>query len=272
MPAVQTRVKAKPLLKWPGGKRRLLKYLLPLIPKKFGRYHEPFCGGGALFFALQPAGSLLSDTNPELINCYRQVRDRPEQMIRLLRDWENTEEAYIQIRSWNPKDVLERAARLLYLTRLSFNGIYRLNSRGEFNVPYGRRDHMATCDPEQIRAVSSVLASSRLNCDDFEAVERRASSGDVVYFDPPYVLPDDNSGFVRYNGHGRNFQWDDQVRLAKVALRLRSRGVRVLVSNANHPEIRNLYRGLRKRIIQRSSTIAADGALRGVITEVIFYS
>lgn len=279
MPATLTRsvssdrhLKAKPLLKWPGGKRQLLKYLVPLLPKKMGRYHEPFFGGGALFFAVQPPSSILSDTNSELINCYRCVRNQPEQLIAQLVEWENSQDEYTRIREWQPQDVLERAARLIYLTRLSFNGIYRLNSRGEFNVPYGQRTHLPTCDPEQIRAISTVLASCRIQHEDFADVERRAEPGDVVYFDPPYVLPDDRSRFVRYNGPGRDFSWKDQIRLAHVADRLAAKGVRVIVSNANHPRIRALYPTFTKRVIDRSSTIAADGSVRRMIKETIFYS
>ena len=145
--------KSVPLIKWPGGKRALLKDLLLLLPNSANKYFEPFLGGAALFFALQPRKSVLSDTNEELINLYVHVRDCPDALIHVIRSYKNTETAYYQIRDQTPRSPLRRAARLLYLTTLSFNGIHRVNLQGKFNVPYGHKTHLPTCDEQKILTV-----------------------------------------------------------------------------------------------------------------------
>ena len=162
-------VKCLPMLKWAGGKRRLLKHLIPIIPEKYASYYEPFFGGGALFFATQPKDAILSDTNQELIECYQYVKDSPEEVIDRLRYMKNTKENYFKVRDSVPVNGLERAARIIYLTTLSFNGIYRLNLKGKFNVPYGYKEHLDPCNEEKIMAVSKALKSAELNCCDFSA-------------------------------------------------------------------------------------------------------
>lgn len=269
MPKLDTRPHIEPLLKWAGGKRQLLKHLLPVVPKRFHTYYEPFVGGGALLFALRPERAVLADKNPELTNCYSQVRDRPEEVIRVLERWPNSEAHYNQVRSHSPTCPTEKAARVIYLTRLSFNGIYRLNAKGEFNVPYGHRPHRPAYDPEQIREVSAALRQKVILTGDFAATVEGAQRGDLVYFDPPYAEPDDTSRFVRYND--KKFNWDDQVRLADVASELVARGVSVVVSNADHPQIRGLYRGFYCIAVERNSSMAADGNQRGPTTECIFH-
>lgn len=259
-----------PLLKWTGGKRQILKHLLPLLPGAFRKYYEPFFGGGALFFALRPRMSVLSDKNPDLINCYAQVRDYPKDVILALREWPNTEADYYSVRRLVPENPVEQAARTIYLTRLSFNGIYRLNAKGEFNVPYGHRTHLNPCEPQRIRVISKILKRAVLQCEDFEASIDGIRRGDVVYFDPPYAGPKDRTRFVRYND--RNYTWDDQVRLAGLAGRLRDRGVAVLVSNAPDPEITALYHDFACLTFNRNSSVAADGAQRGPTAECIFYN
>jgi DNA adenine methylase len=144
-------IKGAPLLRWAGGKRSLLKSILPLLPNTFNRYYEPFLGGGALFFALQPKTSILSDSNADLINSYIQVRDRPDEVIASPKKLKNTEQDYYKIREREPADDVAKAARLIYLSALSFNGFYRLNAKGKFNVPYGHRPHLNPCDPARIR-------------------------------------------------------------------------------------------------------------------------
>lgn len=259
-----------PLLKWPGGKRTLVSSIGPLLPQAFGRYFEPFLGGAALFFATQPRQAVLSDNNPELINCYVQVRDAPERVIEYLSEMPNTSETYYRIRASLPTNVAERAARLIFLTTLSFNGIYRTNLRGEFNVPYGRKTHLNPCVPSHIRNVSNVLRTAELICGDFETSVGRATAGDAIYFDPPYTVTHSKNGFVKYNE--QIFTWQDQVRLAKAAHRLVDKGCAVIVSNADHPSVADLYRRFRRQIVRRYSVMAAASRFRREITEAIFYA
>ncbi len=259
-----------PLLKWPGGKRSLLGSILPLVPTQFQVYHEPFAGGAALFFALQPRRAVLSDSNDELINCYMQVRDRAEQVRRYLRRMENTEEQYYRIRDTVPRSKVQRAARLIYLATLSFNGIYRVNREGRFNVPYGKKTHLEPYDPLRIRMAGESLSNVELRCGDFESTLADAAAGDLVYLDPPYTVAHGDNGFLKYDS--RIFSWDDQVRLAAVASELVKRGCRVLVSNADHASILGLYRDFRTKRVARISRIAASKEFRRRITECIFYS
>lgn len=259
----------EPLLKWPGGKRALLPHLLPLIPSSFKRYIEPFFGGGALFFAIQPHKTFLSDSNPHLINCYIQVRDHPEEVIACLKRHKNSEREYYKIRKREPKTPVSRAARLIYLATLSFNGIHRLNLKGQFNVPYGHKTHLQPCDPVKIRTISKALSSARFRCADFEESVKNAKRGDLIYFDPPYTVAHENNGFLKYND--KIFSWEDQVRLADLSRSLANRGCNVLVSNADNPSIRSLYKGFQVKIVKRASVIAASDRYRRHITECIFY-
>src|SRR5205809_2690459 len=159
-PSHSGRIKAAetvPLLKWPGGKRKIAQAILPLIPGEYRRYYEPFFGGGALFFSLRPKGAILSDKNIELISLYKQIRDNPEGVIRSLRRLRNTEESYYAVRGSNPRTEAAKAARLIYLCTLAFNGIHRVNLRGEFNVPYGNKIHLNPCEPSRICSTSTLL-------------------------------------------------------------------------------------------------------------------
>jgi len=223
-----------------------------------------------VFFALRPRRAVLSDTNSELMNCYVQVRERPHGVIERLGRLRNTQAEYYRIRAAVPRSDVGRAARLIYLTTLSFNGIYRVNLRGEFNVPYGCKVHLAPCDPAAIMATSEALAAANLLCGDFEASLVGARRGDFVYLDPPYTVAHGDNGFLKYNS--RIFSWEDQRRLATVAADLVRRGCRVAVSNADHPCIRELYRGFRLALVERPSVIAASGAFRRRITECVFYN
>jgi DNA adenine methylase len=241
-----------------------------LVPTDVGRYHEPFLGGGALFFALRPAQAVLADRNADLINCYLQVRDNPRGVIRCLSKLENSEECYYRIRGTVPGGRAGRAARVIYLTTLSFNGIFRVNQKGEFNVPYGRKTHLQPCDPGRIEAAGVALSSARLVVDDFEKSAATAREGDVVYLDPPYTVAHGNNGFLKYNA--RIFSWDDQVRLSRLAAKLAARGCKVIVSNADHVSIRRLYPSFECQRVVRPSVIAASAIFRRRITECIFYN
>jgi DNA adenine methylase len=265
----QALMRSTPLIKWPGGKRALLDAIIPVLPNCPNRYYEPFLGGGALFFALQSPSAVLSDTNEELINLYVHVRDSPNELISLLKQYVNSEAAYYCIRADNPIAPIQRAARLLYLTTLSFNGIHRVNLKGQFNVPYGKKTHLPTCNVEKILSASRALSTSKIIVSDFEKATEEAGNGDLVYFDPPYTVAHAHNGFVKYNE--KIFSWDDQVRLANHASTLLKRGCNVIVSNADHASVAELYEDFECLRIERHSVIAASNAYRRKITEVLYY-
>ncbi len=177
----------------------MVRHLLPLLPLSLRCYFEPFIGGGALFFAAEPAKSVLSGKNPDLINCYVQVRDNPADVICCLATMRNTPEDYYAIRETETEDKIEKAARLIYLMALSFNGIHRVNLNGKFNVPYGHKVNLDPCDERKIFATSAALANTELKSLDFEDAVEIAWSGDLVYFDPPYTVAHGNNGFIKYN-------------------------------------------------------------------------
>ena len=259
-----------PLIKWPGGKRRLLKHIGPLLPRRYKRYFEPFFGGGALFFALRPAQSVLSDRNPDLIEMYMAVRDSPNALVSRLSVMPNDEDEYYRIRDSQPRTKLDRAARFIYLTNLAFNGIHRVNQQGRFNVPYGHKPHMPAFDATLIAHASRALRGAILDSVDFDESLKDARSGDLVYLDPPYTVAHSNNGFIKYNA--TIFSWEDQERLAATAARLSRRGCRVLSSNADHPSIRKLYPEFKTHTLQRHSVMAASSKFRQEITECIFHN
>jgi DNA adenine methylase len=259
-----------PLMKWAGGKRNVLRFILPLVPYSFNRYFEPFFGGGALFFALQPPEAYLSDKNAELIHAYSQIRDHPDTVIRELSKLRNSERDYYRIRASRPRSDAARAARLIYLVTLAFNGIYRVNLDGEFNVPYGYKTHLDPCDEGRIRKTSQLLKKAIVRDQDFENALSRAKEGDLVYLDPPYTVAHGNNGFIKYNA--KIFSWEDQIRLARVAQELVARGCTVIVSNADHSSIRGLYSNFVTKTFERNSVIAASGDYRSRITECLFYA
>lgn len=257
-----------PLMKWAGGKRRLLQFILPHLDIVHGRYFEPFVGGGAVFFALRTTRSVIGDANPEVTNCYLQIQSGAELLFNRLLCLKNTESEYYRIRAWEPTNGLDRAARMLYLTRLSFNGIYRQNLSGRFNVPYGHKGHLAVADIDHLRAVQERLRRVVIRTGDFALTAADARKGDTVYFDPPYTVAHGNNGFLKYNA--RIFSWEDQRRLATFAMRLVNRGCTVVVSNADHTSIDGLYPGFRQFRIERPSVIAANSQFRKTVTESLF--
>lgn len=265
---MKTSPAARPLLKWAGGKRALTAEITPLL-KGYRRYYEPFFGGGAVFFNLVPKDSVLGDLNPELINCYEVTKSKPDELVEKLRRLKNTEETYYKVRASAPRSEVSRAARFIYLCTLSFNGIYRVNLSGHFNVPYGRKEHLNPCDSELIHSTSHQLKSCELVCADFEVIAGRATHGDCVYFDPPYTVAHGNNGFVKYNE--KIFSWKDQERLEVVARSLANRGVKVVISNADHPSLRDLYKAFKVQTVERWSVISAASIGRRKITECIFH-
>jgi DNA adenine methylase len=247
-----------------------LRYLLDIAPTTFERYFEPFMGGGALFFALNPSCAYLSDNNADLINCYVQVRDNPDALINLLKELPNSDEEYYRIRDKVPESEIEAAARFVYLTTLSFNGIHRVNRNGNFNVPYGKKTHLNPAEPSRILNASRALQGTSLRSADFEWIRDYAVAGSLVYLDPPYTVAHSNNGFVKYNA--KIFSWDDQVRLAKLAADLHQRGCFVIISNADHESVRSLYPDFQENLISRLSVISATNGGRKPVTESMFFS
>ncbi len=235
----------RPFVKWAGGKGQLLELLLENIPHRFKTYCEPFVGGGALFFALYRAGkikqALLSDVNPELIDTYIALRDDVEDVIDMLSTYPYDKEFYYEMRSRDPWKIsrTERAARFIYLNKTCFNGLYRLNRSGKFNVPFGRYVRPKICDAKNLRAVSKALRHAEIMCEDFQTVVHRLEEGDFVYCDPPYQPVSDTAYFTAYTADG--FHWEDQVRLFKTVEELKNRGIYVLLSNSAHPKVKDLY-------------------------------
>jgi DNA adenine methylase len=264
---------AEPFLKWAGGKRLLLPQMLATVPAATpsARYFEPFLGGGALFFALGPGQARLSDLNGELMATYRAVRDRVDEVIEVLAILRNTKDDYYRIRAWNPRTPARRAARFIYLNKTCFNGLYRENLFGQFNVPYGRHKYeTVVCDVDQLTTASRALQSTELRTLDFVDAVRPATRGDLVYFDPPYITSHQNNGFVEYNA--RIFSWNDQRRLLSAAVRLMDRGVTVVISNADHPSIRSLYEATDRFVIHtldRWSTMASRSSRRYTTRELL---
>jgi len=257
-----------PLFRWPGGKRWLTTELRKLVPADTNRYFEPFIGAGALFFALRPAQSTIADKNHALIECYEAIRDECEEVAELLQSMPRDRESYYRIRAETPTSRSARAARFVYLTTLAFNGIYRVNRAGQFNVPYGAREYGELGDLVRLRAYSEALSGSTLLTADFEESVDSARSKDLVYLDPPYTVAHANNGFIKYND--RLFSWDDQLRLARVVEDLHQRGCYLVVTNAHHESIASLYPSLRSRVVSRRSVMAASSLHRKPVDEYVF--
>ena len=259
----------KPFLKWAGGKKQLIEQFTRLIPARYGCYLEPFVGGGALFFALRPPRAALSDINRELIECYQAIRDDLDAVIAVLRKHRYEKDYYYQVRAQDPGKLTipKRAARTIYLNKAGFNGLYRVNRRGRFNVPFGRHTNPTLCNESNLRACSAALQGVELAVNDFEQAALRASRGDFVYFDPPYVPVSDTSYFTSYIPGG--FGWDQQQRLASVFAKLAERGVRVMLSNSDVPAVRDLYRGFRIERVEATRRINCQVDGRGKIGEVV---
>jgi DNA adenine methylase len=266
---VSTKQPVLPFLKWPGGKRWASCRIAALVRERLtGTYYEPFLGGGAVFFRLRPAKAVLSDINPELINTYRIVRNSVEEIVPLLKRMAVNKRNYNRLRRAEPESPIQRAVRFLYLNRTAFGGIYRLNLRGEFNVPYGGGERKPNILWERplLKNAADALATADIRVTDFEAMIDLAKAGDVVYCDPTYTVAHDNNGFIRYNE--KNFSWADQHRLACSAHRASQRGVGVIISNANHRTIRKLYPGARILVAERPSLVSCDVSKRRSVEEL----
>jgi DNA adenine methylase len=268
----------RPFLKWVGGKTQLLEQMEPLLPKPgtFRRYFEPFVGGAALFFDLRAAHpempAYLSDVNAELVDAYVAVRDQVEAVIRALREHRYESDHYYEVRAQKPADLplAKRAARTIFLNKTGYNGLYRVNRSGQFNVPFGRFTRPLFCDVENLRACSRALAGVSIANGDFSSVLKVAKKGDFVYFDPPYVPLSPTSDFTAYIPGG--FGEGEQRKLAKVFGKLAQRGVHVMLSNSDTPFVRDLYAGFRIETVYASRSVNSKGDRRGKLPEVVVRS
>ena len=267
----------QPFTKWTGGKRKLLPIIKSLMPDNYTNYFEPFVGGGALFFELAPQQALINDFNTELINCYQQIKKHPDQLITLLQHHQekNTKDYYLDLRSVDRDGRIEqmtgveKAARIMYMLRVDFNGLYRVNAKNQFNVPYGRYKNPKIVDSELIYAISNYLNKNSIQIvsGDFEKAVETAKQGDFVYFDPPYIPISETSAFTSYTHEG--FSYDDQVRLRDTFKKLSERGVHVMLSNSSSSLVYELYKDFTIHSIEVTRANGAKASSRGKVLEVI---
>lgn len=262
----------RPFLRWAGSKRRLLPQLVAALPKRFRVYHEPFLGGGSLFFLLRPPLARLGDSCLELIRTYEAVSENPAAVLRHLSSFPVDRDSYYSIRANLSSGRFKRAAQFIYLNKVGWNGLYRVNSKGGFNVPYGAPKTDNVIDRENLLRCASALAGGgiELTHADFTDALAGVRAGDLVFLDPPYVTRHNDNGFIDYNE--RLFSWTDQERLATEAKRLSRIGATVIVTNAFHDEVLELFPDFERAEVTRSSTIASSTRARGQVAEAILVS
>jgi len=268
--------RVSPVLKWVGGKRQLLPSLLPLVPDTYTTYCEPFVGGGALLFSIQPKHAIINDVNKELINVYETVRDDVEGVISALKECKNTPEFFYEIRSLD-RDIekyaslsnVERAMRIIYLNKTCFNGLYRVNRKGAFNVPFGSYKKPRIVDEDTLRAVSEYFQENEIIFynKDYRDILKQLPSESFVYLDPPYDIVSKTSNFVGYTKGG--FGRDEQIQLRDTCVSLTKRGVKFMLSNSATDFIKNLYSDFDIKIVKVNRAINSDGSKRGKVDEVV---
>lgn len=264
---------ARPVLKWAGGKARSVPHILRLLPDQVDTYYEPFVGGAAVFFALAAGRrfkrAILSDRNPHLVEVYAELQKNVGAVIRVLERYRYDEDEYYRVRALDPRDLAppERAARMIFLNKTGYNGLYRVNSKGEFNVPFGRYKDPNFCDRENLEAAARALESVTLKVGDFATTSRSAKPGDAVYFDPPYDPVSKTSNFTAY--HKDEFGQREHKRLAKKAGELASRGVAVVLSNSFTQFTKGLYDGFVCKKIAVSRPINSKASRRGAVYELL---
>jgi DNA adenine methylase len=251
----------RPLLKWAGGKTQLLAKILPKIPKKYGRYIEPFFGGGAVFFAVRPKNAIIADRNSELVNLYQAVATDVNSVIKHLQEYKNTEEAFYAIRALDRTKLsnIEAASRTIFLNKTCFNGLYRVNTSGQFNVPFGRYKNPKIIDEEALREAALLLRKTTIICGDYKPVLRaHARPGDFIFLDPPYLpISSQCSYFTQYTKEG--FFEKDHIELAAEVKRLHELGCHVVLTNSNHPLVHDLYRDFAIEVVQTKRYISRNG-------------
>lgn len=249
----------KPFLRWAGGKTWLIKHVSKYLPEgKYSNYHEPFLGGGAMFFHIKPQKAFISDLNHELVFTYDQIRENVEEVIANLRTYSNTAEFYYGLRSYEPKSAAEKASRFIYLNQTSFNGIYRVNLKGEYNVPYGHRKKNFL-DEENLRLVSTTLQNTNIFCGDFEETLPNIRENDLVFLDPPYTVTHNNNGFIRYNS--KLFGEESQERLARFIDKIDELGAYYILTNAAHEWVKGKFKTDSNDIITLSRMSRVGGVL-----------
>lgn len=265
---------AAPVIKWVGGKTKLLPELTARLPDRFGRYFEPFAGGAALFFRVAPKTAVLADSNPDLIGLYKTLATDVAAVIKRLQHHRthHDEPHYYEMRErWNQQrptwNAAERAAAFIYLNKTCFNGLWRVNRAGDFNVPIGRYTDPPICVPEALRAASDVLARAELQCGDYRKAVATATRGDFIYFDPPYDPVAPTANFTSYTANA--FGPDQQRELAETVRMLVARGCKVMASNSDTPLIRSLYKGFSVDRVKCPRAINSNAAKRGDVDEVI---
>jgi len=270
----------RPILKWAGGKRQLLPDILPIIEQhRISTYVEPFVGGGAILFGLQPQNAVINDYNVELMNLYYVIKEEPQQLLAVLKNHRanHSEEYYYFVRDMDLKDTfemlspVEKAARIVYLNKTCFNGLYRVNSKGHFNVPYGRYTNPDIVSEAKILAISDYFNNNKIQivCGDYKAVMHKARKGQFVYLDPPYMPVSETAAFTSYTDHG--FGLKDQQELKEECDRLKSKGIPFLESNSDTPFIRELYKDYDVHVVQAKRYINSKGTPRGEVNEVLIY-
>lgn len=270
-------MRAHPFLKWAGGKARSLERIRARLPERIRTYYEPFVGGGAVFFALAETGAfkhaIISDTNPELIATYRAIRNNVEGVIRALRDLHpkvQTEERYYQVRADRPRSLSGIAARMIYLNKLCYNGLYRVNRSGRFNVPFGKWSNPPlVLDSENLRRCSEVLQGVTITCLEFQVWLRQLGNGDAVYLDPPYVPLSDTSNFSAYTAEG--FGMDAQERLAQFYEDAQCRGAAVVLSNSDCRWVRDRFPFDAQEEVSVGRTVSCKSGKRGDVKELLIF-
>lgn len=260
----------KPFLRWAGGKSWLIKHLSALLPKSgFKNYHEPFLGGGSVFLSIKPVETAyLSDLNKELISVYKALKKDPEGIINKLKTFKNSEDYYYNIRQKEFDDNIQNAAKFIYLNQTSFNGIYRVNLKGEYNVPFGHRSK-EFLEAEVLRTVSRALKKATVKHGDFDIVRENVKKGDLIFLDPPYTVSHNNNGFIKYNQ--KIFSLEDQVRLSELIDFIKRKDAYYILTNAAHKKIEEIFeKGDKKLELNRASLIGGTNAIRGQTSEYIF--
>ena len=251
----------KPILKWAGGKRQMLPGLIKYLPKNFNNYIEPFIGGGALFFFLNKNNSIISDTNDELINLYKEVARNPKKILKKLKEYKNTKKYFYTVRKEVPNNPTERACRTIFLNRTCFNGLYRVNKKGEFNVPYADNGSTKLTDGNNLLKTSQLLKKTILLNLSYDLVLKKyAKKNDLIFLDPPYLPVSKFSDFKRYTKE--QFHLEDHKKLASIYEKLHEKGCYLILTNSNSPEILKLYKKFNIKILNTKRNINAKGNLR----------
>lgn len=272
LPTMQFHSPLKPFLRWAGGKSRITKLLVDYVPDKFNRYWEPFLGSGALYFYLRPSKAYLSDSNSALVECYKHVKEYPEKISKKLQDYrkQSSEGYYYEVRDMYNKSrpSVEQSARFIYLNKSNFNGIFRVNEKGKYNVPYGHKKSLALPNLDEFKEISKLLKSTTIKNHTFEKIasSKILKPNDFIYLDPPYPPLTTTSYFTHYTAE--RFTWDDQKKVANLANQLAAKGCLVMISNSDIKRIRQLYKGWNFYPLPVVRWVAANGS-RIKVNEII---